>query len=170
MRLLSSAAAAAVLAFAAPALAQETVPPAPPAQAPAAAPAEAPKSPEEAALEAKGQAFEAQIEQMSAELQAVVEDDSKDAAAKTAETNTVIDRYAPAMTTFGGEVEAFLKAESEKPENAEKKDQMLAAATTVGERIRSMPDQIRAGVQQAIAAQAAAPAAAAPAEAPATPQ
>lgn len=163
MRLLSSVAAAAVLAVAAPALAQEA---APAPQAPAAAPAEA-KSPEEAALEAKGEAFEAQMEQMNTELEAVVQDQNKDATTKTAEANAVIDRYAPGMTTFADEVEAFLKAESEKPENAEKKSELLAASTQASAAIRSIPEQIRAGVQQAITAQAAAPAA--PTETP-TPQ
>ena len=163
MRLLTPLAAVAALAIAAPVLAQEA---APAPQAPAAAP-EA-KSPEEAALQAKGEAFEARMDQMTAELDAVMKDESKDDATVTAEANAIVDRYAPEMTTFAGEVEAFLRAESEKPENAAQKDQIVTAATTAGQAIRAIPDQVRAGVQQAVAARGAAPTA--PAETPAQPQ
>lgn len=161
MRLLTPLAAVAFLAIAAPALAQEA---APAPQAPAAAPQA--KSPEEAAIEAKGEAFEARMGQMTAELDAVMKDESKDDATATAEANAIVDRYAPEMTTFAGEVEAFLRAESEKPENAAQKDQIVMAATTAGQAIRAIPDQVRAGVQQAVAARGAA----APVEAPAQPQ
>lgn len=164
MRLLSSVAAAAVLTFAVPALAQEA---APAPQAPAAAPAQ-PESPEQAALQAKGEAFEAKMNQMGAELNAVMEDDAKDAATKTSETDAIIARYEPEMTSFASEMETFMKAEAEKPENAEQKAQMVEASTAVSQQIRGIPDQIRAGIQQAIAAEAAAPSA--PVEAPPEPQ
>lgn len=137
------------LAFAAPAFAQST-PPAPPA-------AQA-VSPEEAAIEAKGQAFEAVINQMNAELEAILKDESKSAAAVTAETNAVIDRRAADINTFANEVEAFIKAEAAKPEHAAQKDEMIAGAAQAQQAIASIPDQIRAGVQQALAARAAAPA------------
>lgn len=167
MNRLTLAAAAALLAVcAAPALAQDVAPPAP--AAPAAEPQE-PQSPEEAALEAKGEAFEAQMNQMSAELEAIVGDETKDAATATAEADAVIDRYAPGMTTFAAEVEAFLKAEAEKPENADKKDEIIAAGTQARVAIAGIPDQARAGIRQSIAARDAASAAPAPAE-PTTPQ
>jgi len=165
MRLLTPLAAVAALAIAAPAFAQET---APAPQAPAAAPAEEAQSPEEAALEAKGEAFEARMNQMSAELDAVMQDQSKDNATAAAEASAIVDRYAPEMTAFAGEVETFLRAQSEKPENAAQKDQLLAAATAAGQAIRAVPDQVRGQVDQAIAARGAAPSA--PAETPATPQ
>lgn len=155
MRLQSSVAALAVLALASPALAAgQTAPASPaPAQAQAQAPA-APTSPEEAALEAKAEAFEAQLEQMNTELEAVLGDAAKDAAAKTAAADAVIDRYAPAMTAFADDVEAFLKAESEKPENAERKAELVAASSAAAQSIRALPDQFRTGVRQAASASA----------------
>lgn len=141
---------------------------APPSGAPGAA--EDAQSPEEAALEAKGEAFEAQMDQMSAELEAIVDDETKDAATATAEVDAVVDRYAPGMAAFGAEVEAYLKAEAEKPENADKKDEIVAAAAQAGAAIAGLPEQIRAGVHQAIAERAAAAPAPAPAPAPTAPQ
>ena len=166
MRLLTSLAATAALMLAAgPAvvLAQEAA--APPSGAPGEAAAA--ETPEEAALEAKGEAFEAQMDQMAAELEAIVADQSKDAATATAEADAVVDRYQPGMAAFGAEVEAYLKAEADKPENADKKDEMVAAGAQAGAAIAGLPEQIRTGVRQAIAERAAAPM---PAPAPTTPQ
>lgn len=153
MRLLTPLAAAAAFALAAPAFAQ-TTPPAPPA-APAAAPT---TSPEEAAMEAKGQAFEAVMNQMNAELEAILKDESKSAEAVTTETNAVLDRHTADITTFAREVETFIKAEAAKPEHAAQKDEMIAGAAQAHQAIASIPGQIRTGVQQALAARAAAPA------------
>ena len=153
MRLLTPLAAAAAFALAAPAFAQ-TTPPAPPA-APAAAPT---TSPEEAAMEAKGQAFEAVMNQMNAELEAILKDESKSAEAVTTETNAVLDRHTADITTFAHEVETFIKAEAAKPEHAAQKDEMIAGAAQAHQAIASIPGQIRTGVQQALAARAAAPA------------
>lgn len=150
MRLLTPLAAAAALAIAAPAFAQ-TTPPAPPAAQTT--------SPEEAAMEAKGQAFESVMNQMNSELEAILKDESKSAEAVTAETNAVIDRRAADITTFSREVEAFIKAEATKPEHAAQKDEMIAGAAQAQQAIASIPEQIRAGVQQALAARAAAAAA-----------
>ncbi|KAK0351137.1 hypothetical protein LTR94_026185 [Friedmanniomyces endolithicus] len=145
--------------------------PAAPEQAPAAAaPAESPTSPEAAAFEAKGAAFETRMKSMGSELEAVMEDEAKDAATKSSEADAIIDRYAPDMTAFAGELETFLKAESEKPENAANKEQLVTASATASAQIRNIPDQIRAGVRQAIAAEAAAPAAPAEPATPAAPQ
>lgn len=153
MRLLTPLAAAAAFALAAPAFAQ-TTPPAPPV-APAAAPT---TSPEEAAMEAKGQAFEAVMNQMNAELEAILKDESKSAEAVTTETNAVLDRHTADITTFAREVETFIKAEAAKPEHAAQKDEMIAGAAQAHQAIASIPGQIRTGVQQALAARAAAPA------------
>lgn len=155
MRLLTPLAAAAALAFAAPAFAQS---------APPAAPATQTTSPEEAAMEAKGQAFESHMNQMNTELEAILHDTSKSAATATSETNAVIDRYSADIAAFSRDVEAFLKAEAAKPENADKKDELTNGAAQAQQAIASIPEQIRAGVQQALAARAAA------AAAPARPQ
>ncbi len=146
-------------AFAAPAFAQDATP-APQSAPPAAAEAQ---SPEEAALEAKAEAFEARMDQMSDEIDAIVSDMSKDDATATAEADAVINRYGPEMATFGTEVAAFLRAEAEKPENAEGKDQMLAGAARTETALSGMAEQIRGQVHQAIAARHAA-SSAAPAE------
>lgn len=149
MRLLTPLAAAAALAIAAPAVAQNAPPAPPPART---------VSPEEAAIEAKGAAFESVMNQLNTELETILGDETKSAETATAEANAAIDRRAGDISTFARDVEAFIRAEAAKPENAEKKDELLAAATQTQQAIASIPEQIRAGVQQALAARTAAPA------------
>lgn len=134
-----------------PVLAQ-TAPPAPPA---AAAPA---PSPEEAAMEAKGQAFQTAMEAVGAELEAVMSDSTKDNATKTTETNAIIDRHGPEIEAFAADLETFLRAMADKPENASRRDAIVNAANAAPAAIRSIPEQMRAGVAQALAAAPAAPA------------
>jgi len=157
---LTLAAAAATLAFAAPAFAQDAAPAAP-AEAPAvtAAPAQ---SPEEAAFEAKGMAFEAETRQMGVELQAVMEDEALDAATKKTRTNAILDRYEPKFDAFAGELETFLRAMAALPERAEQKDQLLAAAEAAPAQLRAVSAQIRTSIDQALATPVAPPAPAAP--------
>jgi len=146
-------AAAATLAFAAPAFAQEAAPAAPAQdQAVTAAPAQ---SPEEAAFEAKGMAFEAETRQMGVELQAVMEDAALDAATKKSRTNAILDRYEPKFDAFAGELESFLRATAALPERAAQKDEILAAAETAPAQLRGAPAQIRASIDQALTAPAA---------------
>lgn len=146
-------AAAATLAFAAPAFAQEAAPAAPAQdQAVTAAPAQ---SPEEAAFEAKGMAFEAETRQMGVELQAVMEDAALDAATKKSRTNAILDRYEPKFDAFAGELESFLRATAALPERAAQKDEILAAAEAAPAQLRSAPAQIRASIDQALTAPAA---------------
>lgn len=137
--------------IATPVLAQ-TAPPAPPA---AAAPA---PSPEEAAMQAKGQAFQASMESISGELEAVLTDSTKTNAAKTAEANAIIDRHVPEINAFAADLEAFLRGMADKPENAAQREDILNAANTAPAALRSIPEQMRAGVAQALTAPAAAPA------------
>ncbi len=154
---LTLAAAAATLAFAASAVAQDAAPAAP-AQAPAVTAAPA-MSPEETAFEAKGMAFEAETQQMGVELQAVMEDAALDAAAKKARSNAILDRYEPKFEAFAVELETFMRALADRPERAAQKDQILAAATAGPAQVRAVPAQIRASIDQALAAPAAPPAA-----------
>lgn len=142
-------AAAATLAFAAPAFAQEAAPAAP---AVTAAPAQ---SPEEVAFEAKGMAFEAETRQMGVELQAVMEDAALDAATKKSRTNAILDRYEPKFDAFAGELESFLRATAALPERAAQKDEILAAAEAAPAQLRGAPAQIRASIDQALTAPAA---------------
>lgn len=148
-RLTLAAAAAALIACAAPAVAQDVAPTAP---AVAAAPA---MSPEETAFEAKGQAFDAESRQMGVELQAVMEDASLDAATKKTRTDAIITRYEPRFEAFAGELESFLRAMAAVPERAAQKDQILAAAEAAPAQLRAVPAQIRASIDQALAAPAA---------------
>ena len=145
-RLTFAAAAAALAVCAAPAIvsAQETAP-----AAPAAQPA---PSPEEAAVQAKGGAFNAEAERMKAELDAVIEDPALDAAAKQTRADAIITRYEPTFNAFADELGAFFRTFAEKPENAENKDQILAAAEAAPAQIRAVPAQIRQAVAQAVAA------------------
>lgn len=147
---LTLAAAAATLAFAAPAFAHAFAQdPAPAAPAITAAPAQ---SPEEAAFEAKGMAFEAETQQMGVELQAVMEDETLDAATKKARTNAIMDRYEPKFDAFAGDLESFLRAMAALPERAEQKDELLAAAEAAPAQLRAASAQIRASIDQALAA------------------
>ena len=150
MSLRLALAATATLAFAAPAFAQD----APAAAAPPATAAPAP-SPEEAAFEAKGTAFEAESRQMGVELQAVMEDAALDNATKKTRANAVVDGYAPKFEAFAVELETFLRAMAAKPERAAQKDQILAAAAAGPAQLRGAPAQIRASIDQALAAPAA---------------
>lgn len=149
---LTLAAAAATLAFAAPALAQDAAATSTaPAQdqAVAAAPDQ---SPEEAAFEAKGMAFEAETQQMGVELQAVMEDEALDAATKKTRTDAIMDRYEPRFDAFAGDLESFLRYMAALPENAAQKDQLLAAADAAPAQLRAAASQIRASIDQALTA------------------
>ena len=146
MNRLSLAAAAALTLLAAPAFAAVQ-------DAPAPAPAEqAAPSPEEAAFQAKGEAFQADAERMGAELETVMEDAGLDAATKKARTDAILDRYEPSFAAFADEYGAFLRLLAEKPENAEKKADLLAAADAGPAQLRSVPDQIRVALEGALAA------------------
>lgn len=147
-RLTLAAAAAALAVCAAPAaFAQDAAPAAPVAQ-----PA---PSPEEAAFEAKGEAFNAEAQRMKAELDAVIEDPALDPAAKQARADAIITRYEPTFNAFADELGAFFRTFAEKPENAENKEQILAAAEAAPAQIRAVPAQIRQAVAQAVTTPAA---------------
>jgi len=141
--------ATATLVFSAPAFAQD----APAAAAPpvTAAPAQ---SPEEVAFEAKGVAFEAESRQMGVELQAVMEDAALDNATKKTRANAIVDGYEPKFEAFAVELETFLRAMAANPERAAQKDQILAAATAAPAQLRGATAQIRASIDQALAAPA----------------
>lgn len=146
-------AATATLAFAAPALAQEA-----PAAAPQAAAPAAPKSAEELAMEAKAQAFEARMAQMQPELEAAVRGSGGDQTKGLADVNVVLARYQPDIEAFATAVEGFFDSQIAASTDEAAKQQMTAARAQVGPALRGIPDQIRAGVPQAIASLNAAPA------------
>lgn len=146
-RLTLAAAAAALAVCAAPALAQEAAPAAPAVAAPA-------LSPEEAAFQAKGEAFQAEAARMGAELEALMEDESLDAATKKSRADAVLDQYEPKFAAFADDYAAFLRLMAGKPENAEQKDEILAAAEAAPAQMRAVPTQVRAAIAAALAAPA----------------
>jgi hypothetical protein len=148
------AAAAALTLFAAPAFAAVQDPP-PPAPAITAQPA---PSPEEAAFAAKGEAFNVEAERMGAELETIMGDASLDGANKKARTDAVLTQYEPKFVAFADEYGAFLRQIAEKPENAEKKTEILAAADAASAQLRGVPAQIRTAIEAALAAPPAPPA------------
>jgi len=148
------AAAAVLTLFAAPAFAAVQDPP-PPAPAITAQPA---PSPEEAAFAAKGEAFNVEAERMGAELETIMDDASLDGATKKARTDAVLTQYEPKFAAFADEYGAFLRQMAEKPENAEKKTEILAAADSASAQLRGLPAQIRTAIDAALAAPPAPPA------------
>jgi hypothetical protein len=148
------AAAAALTLFAAPAFAAVQDPP-PPAPAITAQPA---PSPEEAAFAAKGETFNVEAERMGAELETIMDDASLDGATKKARTDAVLTQYEPKFAAFADEYGAFLRQMAEKPENAEKKTEILAAADAASAQLRGLPAQIRTAIDAALAAPPAPPA------------
>ena len=157
MRIASSLAVAAALFVAAPVMAQT-----PPPAADAPAPARAPASPEEAALNAKAEAFSARMEQAGHQLEAALTAAGGDAAKATADTDAILNGIRPEVETFATEVETFLNGESAKATDAEEKTGLAQAAAQAGAAIRAIPDQVRAGIQERLANPASATAPAGP--------
>ncbi len=145
MRLLSSVAAVALIALAAPAFAQEASAPAP--QAPAAAPAPAAAeadSPEQAAFEARAEAFGKSMEAMSTEMQTAATQADK-AKAKT-DLDAIQARYQPDADSFADDLQTFAATQGAPA------DQIAMAA----QQIKTIPAMMRADIEQK-SAEAAAP-------------
>lgn len=118
------------------------------------APAARTPSPEEAALQAAGEAFGARMRVMAGELQAVQARTDLDAAAKATALDAIVARYAPEADALATRVETFMRGQG--PQAAEQ-------AAGVGATIRGVPQQVRAGMTARSAPPAAnTPAAAAP--------
>lgn len=137
-----------VLAFAAPALAQQA--PAAPA-APAAAQA---ADPAEAAFEAEAEAFEANVEAMTSEMQAAASAAGADRAKASTDLDAIAARYQPHMDAFATSLEAFMALKmAEIPE--EQRAQMAQMGPVLTGQIRSAPALTKASILQAPAAPAA---------------
>ena len=142
-------AASVVLAFAAPAFAQD---------APAAPPAATAEADAEAAFEAKGEAFGARMEEMGAEMQAAVTAAGGDQAKATPALDAIVAKYQPEADAFAVELEAFIASQMVNvPE--EQRAQMAAMGPMISAQVKGAPGQAR---DQALASMtaAAAPAAA----------
>ena len=153
MTLRTILAASAVLAFAAPAAAQEA-----PAPAPAAPPAAEAVDPAEAALEASGEAFNGRMQTMAGEMQAAVVAANGDTAAAGPALDAIVAQYQPEADAFANELESFFETKAATA-SEEEKAQLAAAAPQVVATIKGVPMMVRGQVEQAVAAASAAPAA-----------
>lgn len=140
-------AASAVFAFAAPALAQT-----PPPTAPAAPAAPAADSPEEAAFEAKAEAFSARMQQMGAEMQAAVAAAAGDSAKANTDLDAIAARYQPEADAFATELEIFMATQGDTPEE---RAQMAAMGPAITAQIKGAPAMVKSQVLAATAAAAA---------------
>ena len=147
--------AVAAFAMAAPALAQTA-----PAPAPAAAPAApAVAGPDEDAVEAASAAFEAQIEQMTTEIQSAKTAAGTDTAKANADADAIVARYQPKADAFAEMVKAFIATQPVPPEQ---QGQVTAAI----EQVRGIPKMARDHAMNLEPAPAATPAPEAPTATP----
>lgn len=150
MSLRTALAAAAVLALATPAFAQD----APPADPVAAAAAQS-----EAAFEAKAEAFQQAMGTMQGEMQAALTAAGADQAKANADMDAIAARYQPQADAFATELDAFMTSQlSVMPPEAQA--QMAQLGPMVRAQITGAPTTIKTGLIQQAAAAAAAPAAA----------
>ena len=145
MRLLSSAAAVAVLALTTPAFAAgQAAAPAPQA---APAPAQEADSPEEAAFEAKAEAFGQVMETMAGEMQAAAAQADKTKA--KADLDAIQAKYQPQVDAFAEDVQTFAVS------SGQATPEQLAPAI---QQIKGIPADVRGKIDAAAATAAAAPA------------
>lgn len=137
--------AAAVLAFSAPAFAQE---------APAADPAVAAAAQAEAAFEAKAQAFQQAMGTMQGEMQTALTAAGADQAKANADMDAIAARYQPQADAFANELDAFITSQLPvmPPEG---QAQMAQMGPMLRGQIMGAPATIKAGLLQAAAAAAA---------------
>ncbi|MFN4296591.1 MAG: translation initiation factor IF-2 [Brevundimonas sp.] len=119
---------------------------------PAAAPQvvqEAPAPLDEAAFEARADRFDAQVDQMSRELDAAVRANTGDRAATLAAVDEILARYRPEIEGFADDFDAFIAGQAaQAADDPEALAQLNAARDSAIPVIRSIPDQIRAGLIQ----------------------
>ena len=129
----------AATAFAAPlsALAQD-----PPAPAPAAA------APDEAAVTAAAQTFRTQLEAMNAEVRTAVEASGSNRRRAASRVDEILARYAPGFETFAVLLEQHFAARASAAPTEEARASTAATGAASVARVRSIPDQIRAGLIQ----------------------
>jgi hypothetical protein len=128
---------------------------------PAAAPQVAQTAPaqwDEAAFEARAERFEVQIDQMSRELDAAVQANTGDRTATLAAVDEILARYRPEIDGFADDFDAFITSQAaQAADDPEALAQLNAAREAAIPVIRSIPDQIRAGLLQTLDAQGPAP-------------
>lgn len=133
---------AAVLSASAPVAFAQTAP-APSAEAPADAP-----EPGEAEFDAKADAFGARMQQMGDEMQAAVTAAAGDASKQDADLDAIEARYQPDAEAFAVALEAFVNHQAAGQPEAERAA-MTANILAAVPQIRSIPQQVRAQIEQA---------------------
>lgn len=147
---LTLAAAAASLAFAMPAFAQDAAP----VVAPAAAETPARSmTPAEVEMEAKAEAFQARMESLQTELSAVIDGpDGADEAKRMAAADVILASYQPDLDAFASVFETFLDGQIAAATDEAKRQELTDARAKIGPAIRGIGSQIRVAVLQAAAA------------------
>lgn len=163
MTLRTALAAAAVLAFSTPALAQET-----PAQPAPEAPARQPTA-EEIAFGQRAEAFDARMQAMIGEIQTTLADAATNGAQKTQAVDAILATYTPEINTFADDLQAFLTARQAAATDPAEQAAIAQALAQAPAGVRGIPDQVRSGVAQAIAQAEAEATGAAAGAAPAQP-
>jgi len=148
MTLRTVLAAAAVLLMSSPALAQE-----------AGQPAQPQPTASQLAFAQTGEAFDARMQTMIGDIQAMLADSNTDGAQKRAALETILASYTPEINTFAGQLQSFLQAEQANTSDPAQQARIAQALQNGPAAVRAIPDQVRQGVNEAIAqaeAQAAA--------------
>ena len=107
----------------------------------------------EEAFEARADHFVAQMDQMSLEIEAAVQAGGDQHEAILASVDEILARYRPEVDGFAEDFDAFLSAqEALAAEDPTARSQLAAARDAAIPVIRAIPDQVRAGVAQSLAA------------------
>lgn len=125
--------------FAAPLSALAQDPPAPPATAAA---------PGEAEITAAAQTFRTQLEAMNAEVRAAVEASGSNRRRAASRVDEILARYAPGFETFAVQLEQHFAARAAAATTEEARASTTATGAASVARIRGIPDQVRAGLNQ----------------------
>lgn len=158
MNLRTALAAAAVLAVSTPALAQET-----PVQPAPEAPAREPTA-EEIAFSQRAEAFDGRMQSMITEIQTMLADGATNGAQKTQALEGILATYTPEINSFANDLQAFLTARQAVATDPAEQAAIAQALAQAPAGVRAIPDQVRQGVAQAIAAAEAQASGAAPAQ------
>ncbi|MBN8551349.1 MAG: hypothetical protein J0L52_00460 [Caulobacterales bacterium] len=135
---------AAALAFSTPAMAQQAEPPTAP-QAPQRQP-----SPEEIAFAQTAQAFDGRMQSMVGEIQAMLADPATNGAQKRAALEGILAPYVVDINAFADAMQTFLTGAQARATDPQEQAAIAQALANGPANVRSIPDQVRAGVDQAI--------------------
>lgn len=143
-------AAASAIAFASPALAQDTT------QTPPPAAEQQQLTPEQAAFAAQDEAFRGRMESLITEIRTVLADATTNGAQKTQTVDALITTYQPDIDGFANALTAFLTSQQAVSTDPAEQAAIAQALAEAPAAVRSIPDQIRTSVAAAITQAAAA--------------